>query len=307
MTEDKIVHPHDHYFKLMMSNPKVVTEFFNSYLPTNLKSALNFETIIQQKNSYVSDELKEQEVDLLFSVEFNGRQGYVYLLLEAQVMPDKFMAFRMLKYMVAIMDDHLKKNKKGSLPIVIPLVLYSGWREYNYSTDLFDLFGEDKEVAKDILWKPFKLIDLSKIPDEELKNGCMYGIVARMLKHAHEKDAINFLKSILQELKTMEKEEQMQYIYATLSYVVCAYEISKEDFIEIIRNELSFVSEEKVMTIAEQYRQEGIEKGIEKGRIETLKMVAINLFSQGISIEEITKATGFSVAEMEQLKSQFGN
>ena len=69
--ENKVVHPHDHYFKLMMSDPKVVKEFFSRYLPTSIIDALKFETIVQQKTSYISDELRKQEVDLLFSVEFN--------------------------------------------------------------------------------------------------------------------------------------------------------------------------------------------------------------------------------------------
>jgi predicted transposase/invertase (TIGR01784 family) len=112
-----------------MSDPEIMKEFFDRYLPTDIKDMLNFETIVQRKNSYVNEDLKNQEVDLLFSAEFNDKPGYLYLLLESQVMPDRFMAFRILKYMIAIMDDHLKKNKKGPLPIVIPFfVLYSGWR-----------------------------------------------------------------------------------------------------------------------------------------------------------------------------------
>lgn len=313
MVEDKVVYPHDHYFKLTMSDPKVAKEFFNRYLPANIRSSLNFETIVQQKESYISEALKKQEVDLLFQAEFNGKLGYLYLLLEHQVVPDKLMAFRILKYMVAIMEDHLKKNKKEVLPVVVPLVLYSGRRDYNYSTNLFDLFGEHKELAQDILWKPFKLIDLSKISDEELKSGCMYGIVARMLKHAHDKEITDFLKSILQELEAIEKYGSMRYIYATIAYVMSVYDISKEDLLKIIKSELPSVSEEKIMTIAEQYRQEGYQKGqfdgIEKGRMEALKMatVALNLLNKGMSIKEIAKTAGLSVAEVEQLKSQIGN
>ena len=81
-SKGKIIHPHDHYFKLMMSDPSVIKEFCNRYLPANLKSSLNFETIDQRKTSYISDELKLQEMDLLFSVEFNHQPGYLYLLVE---------------------------------------------------------------------------------------------------------------------------------------------------------------------------------------------------------------------------------
>ena len=82
---DKVAFPHDHYFKIMMSNPKIIKEFFERYLPANIKKALNLTTIKHQNNSYISDELKQQESDLLFSVEFNDKPGYIYTLLEHQL------------------------------------------------------------------------------------------------------------------------------------------------------------------------------------------------------------------------------
>ena len=57
------------------------------------------------------------------------------------------------------------------------------------------------------------------------------------------------------------------------------------------------------MTIAEQYRQEGIKEGMEKGRMETLRTVIINLFNQGIDVENVAEATGLSVPEIERLKN----
>lgn len=39
---------------------------------------------------------------------------------------DPLMAFRLLKYKIRIMDDHLDKNESHTLPIVYPLVFYHG-------------------------------------------------------------------------------------------------------------------------------------------------------------------------------------
>ena len=102
--------PHDRYFRHIMSNPEVVKEFFKKHLPLNIKTAINFETIKPQKDSFIGDNLKLQIAGLLFSAEFNGKPGYIYLLLEHQSVPDKLMAFRMLKYVVAIMEQHIKKT-----------------------------------------------------------------------------------------------------------------------------------------------------------------------------------------------------
>jgi len=71
------------------------------------------------------------------------------------------MPFRILKYLVSIWDLYLKTNKKKSqLPLIYPMIFYTGFNRYNYSTCLFDLFSDNK-LAKDIFSNPYQLIDLS--------------------------------------------------------------------------------------------------------------------------------------------------
>ena len=56
---------------------------------------------------------------------------------------------------------------------------------------------------------------------------------------------------------------------------------------------------EKIMTILEERELRGIEKGIEKGKIE----VARNLLSLGLDIDKIVKATGLSEEDIKKLLS----
>jgi predicted transposase/invertase (TIGR01784 family) len=322
-TNNKINFPHDHYFKSMMVKPKIIKEFFQQYLPVEIKNLLNFATIKHQNSSYISDELKKQEADLLFSVKMNNNQpGYIYILLEHQSTPDKFLAFRILKYMVSIMEDHLKKNKNQELPVIYPLVFYTGSKEYTYAADLFDLFGGNKKIAMDIMYKPFHLIDLNKISDEKLQLSLLFGVVARILKHAHEKNAVDFLKTVMKDLRTIANLEGIEYIYATITYVINTYDISRDDFTKIIKNELPFVSEEKIMTIAEQYRQEGVQQGLNQGmqqgiiqglqqgyqkgehigKEKALKNVALKLLGSGMAVDQTSAITGLSMSVIEQLQ-----
>lgn len=161
--------PHDRFFRSMMTEPKVIREFFENNLPVNIRTAINFDSIQPQKDSFINDSLRLQIADILYSVEFGDQLGYLYVLIEHQSSPKELMPFRILQYMVAIMEHHLTKTGKNRLPIVYPLIFYNGWKPYNYSTNIFDLFGDKKELAEDILWKPCQLIDLSKISDEKAK------------------------------------------------------------------------------------------------------------------------------------------
>ena len=56
-------------------------------------------------------------------------QGYFYLAIEHQstAQEQNFMAFRFMKYQLAIVDNHLKQHKKNKyLPIVFPILFYHG-------------------------------------------------------------------------------------------------------------------------------------------------------------------------------------
>lgn len=303
--------PHDKYFKSVMSDLKVAREFFEQNLPSNIKSIINFATIRLQKESFIDDKLKLQIADLLYSAEFSAKNGYLYVLVEHQSTSDKLMAFRVLKYMVAIMEHHVKQTKTDKLPIVYPMIFYTGNKNYSYSTDLFDLFGSNKELAKDILWQPYQLINLYKIPDEQLKRFLRYGIVARTMKHIYEKDFLPTLRELIEDLKAVEGLGDMDYIYRLLSYIIEAGELNRQDFIETVKIGLTQIKEENVMTLAEQFRQEGKQQGLQQGKLEGLqegkleasKAIAMNLFNQGMTIPQIATITGLPVLDVEQLKS----
>ncbi len=57
------------------------------------------------------------------------------------------------------------------------------------------------------------------------------------------------------------------------------------------------------MTIAQQLEQKGIEKGMEKGRINEALKIARNLLQRGISHDVILEVTGLSERELKQLHS----
>jgi hypothetical protein len=62
------------------------------------------------------------------------------------------------------------------------MIFYTGKKTYNYSTNIFDLFGENKKLARRIFEKQFALINLSKLPDAELESLLWYGVSARIIK-----------------------------------------------------------------------------------------------------------------------------
>ena len=117
------ISPHDRYMRSILTNPKAIEDFFRHYLPEKIKRLVDFSSIELQKESFIDDKLRLQIVDLLYKVKFEGKPGYLYVLMEHASSPDKLLPFRMLKYATSIMDHHLKQTGSKILPLVYPLIL----------------------------------------------------------------------------------------------------------------------------------------------------------------------------------------
>ena len=109
-------------------------------------------------------------------------------------------------------------------------------------------------------------------------------------------------------IRRIEEAGHYDYIYVSLTYIAEAAEIKdKEVFIESIKTNLTTVDEEKIMTLAEQWKQEGfkkgIEKGIEKGKRERDIEIARSLLAKGVEVGIISSATGLSSEEIKKLMS----
>jgi predicted transposase/invertase (TIGR01784 family) len=255
---------------------------------------------------------------MLFDVTFLGQAGYLYLLVEHQSSPDRLMAFRLLKYIIAIMEQHLKTTQGMELPLIYPLVFYTGKAKYPYSTDLFDLFGVQSELAREIFFQPFKLIELNKIPDEVLKERLWAGIMELTMKHIFDRDILFCVKDMLSLLQQVEHLDGANYVKTILTYLVKTGEVQdKKLFLETIERGLSPEVNEVIMTIAEQFRTEGFQKGIEqgmekgreegreegivKGEISAKKVIAKNLLQAGMSCEAVSRFTGLSLQDLQRL------
>jgi len=202
------------------------------------------------------------------------------------------------------------------------MIFYSGTRNYNYSTNLLDLF-KNKELWKIILGTllPIPLIELNKTSDDELGEFHNYRLLALFAKHIHDKDSILLFKKTIQ---SVYPNISIKRVTTIVQYLISFHENAEiEDFRRIL-DEIGLPKEyeEGIMTLADRLRQEGIklgmQKGIQEGRQEGIELgiqkgiqegehkkavvIAKNLLSMGVSIEQVTKATQLSRNEIEVLK-----
>ncbi len=94
-------------------------------------------------------------------------KGYICALIEHQRSPDRHMTFRLMRYAIAAMQQHLDEGNT-ELPIVLPVLFYHGKESpYPFSMNWPDGFS-DPQLAKQVYSNRFPLADITMISDEEI-------------------------------------------------------------------------------------------------------------------------------------------
>jgi recombination-promoting nuclease RpnB len=281
---------HDHFFRMMMSDKRVAREFFESHLPRNMLAVADLNYLELQSSSYIDDIRKESIADMLFKTLIAGHEAYLYLLVDHQSRPDKLMPFRILKYLCNVIEHHLKENNSKRIPLILPIVVYHGRQAWNYSNDIHDLVDAPKELIDQYFLKPFTLLDLNKIEDEDLKQYIWSGVMELTLKHIFARDMLPHFKEMIELLRQMEQADGKNLIEIVLTYILDRGELSnKKTFFNLVKTELTLELGEKIMTIAEQLKLEG--------KLE----VAEQLLAQKIDLALIAKVTGLSLQKIKEL------
>ncbi|MRW85346.1 transposase [Pseudoduganella sp. FT26W] len=132
----------DVLYKQLFSHPEIVRDLVAGFLSADWARGLTVDAFERVNASYASDGGKARHEDVVWRVRIGGDWVYVYILLEFQARPDKWMALRMQVYVGLLYQDLVaqhKLSKHGKLPPVLPIVLYHGRRPWTSATELSQL------------------------------------------------------------------------------------------------------------------------------------------------------------------------
>jgi predicted transposase YdaD len=143
--------PHDLFARSTFGHPERAAAELRAVLPLHVVSEVDWTSLRREPGSVVDPELRETQSDLLFSARLrSGRPLLLYVLLEHQSSVDRWMALRMLRYVVRQVERWRQEHPERTLlPLIIPLVMYHGpeglWTAPRRVEQLFDLpQGEDE-------------------------------------------------------------------------------------------------------------------------------------------------------------------
>jgi predicted transposase/invertase (TIGR01784 family) len=183
---------YDLSYRLLFSFPKVVEGLVREFVKEPWVEKLDFKTLQRVNASYVSEELKSREGDLVWKLRRrDGAPVFVYLLIEHQSRVDRFMAVRLMVYIALLYQDLLKQGEltpDGLLPLVIPLVLYNGEGVWWAPQELADLIEPVDDEAKAYVPRlRYRVIDENRYSPEELESRDSVAAQVFWLEQSREK------------------------------------------------------------------------------------------------------------------------
>ncbi|ENS5327687.1 recombination-promoting nuclease RpnB, partial [Shigella sonnei] len=244
-------------------------------------------TLKLESNSFIDEDLRQYYSDLLWSVKTQEGVGYIYVVIEHQSKLEELMAFRMMRYSIAAMQNHLDAGYK-ELPLVIPMLFYHGCRSpYPYSLCWLDEFAEPA-IARKIYSSAFPLVDITVVPDDEIMQHRKMALLELIQKHIRQRDLLGLVDQIVSLLVTGNTNDRQ--LKALFNYVLQTGDAQRfRAFIGEI-TERAPQEKEKLMTIADRLREEGAMQG----KHEEALRIAQEMLDRGLDRELVMMVTRLS-------------
>jgi hypothetical protein len=300
---------HDSSYKFLFSNPEFVRDLIIGFIPDEWLHSLDYATLEKVPGSYITDDFKQREDDIVWRVKVSGEWVYLYLLIEFQSSVDKYMALRMIVYVGLLYQDLVKRGEvlaDGRLPPILPIVLYNGSQRWTAATDIADLIPAVPGLVSE--FKPslkYLLIDENAYSTSELSS--LRNLVAAVFRveqaqsPTNIEDIINLLIEWLVDRPDLKRMFAL-WIRATL--------MRKPNY-SILLPQIDDLQEIKVMLAdrleewAHGYIAEGKQEGLQEGKQQGEMLALQRLLAKRFGVIPVEIVTLISKAPLEDIERWF--
>ena len=305
---------HDKLFRTVFADPAEAAALLRAHLPESLARDLRWSTLTLQDRSFVDPDLRDTESDLLFSIrrKAGAPPAWLYVLVEHQSRPDRWIRFRLLKYCCRIWDrSRAQFPRERRLRPIVPLVFYQGPSRWRHATEFAELFADS---VRDWPWVPrfaHLLIDQSRVRPQAVR-GLLQGRIAQLMmmaRYRHRRQALRRAVHLLAELLPQADRDAVRtlvvYLWATQDRDT-ARQFGEELRATVSgpRGDLVTYAEELIQEMGRKSREEGLQEGREEGLLEGQVGTIESLLQAGVQWSVIEEATGIDRDALGALKQR---
>ena len=292
---------HDKIFKEILDNKREGVKLLNKYLDLKIEE----KDIEKYTRKFVLPELENRESDVIYKL----KNEQIFFLIEHQTKVDYSMPFRMLEYIVEIMRSAVSRekmqNKSEKLPIVVPIVIYTGKENWNVPRLLQE---RQAYYGKTNLEFKYNLVDGSKISKEELmKENSILSKAILLEKLDNPEEILEILKDVT--TKDLDSDEKY-FINLILKYLF-PEKLSKDETKEILENLKGKEDDTMFIDILRKYfddkEKEAVRTAVEETAKDTTKATTYKLIKEmlrkNIDEKTVIEVTKISKQELKEIKA----
>jgi predicted transposase/invertase (TIGR01784 family) len=306
---------HDEGYKYMLSNVANFLHFLKKYIAapwTADISAADMETV---HKSFVTPEFSEIDSDLIYKLKIKGSDVYFYVLVELQSQVDHTMPFRLLRYMMELLnyifkntENNIRERKDFRLPAIVPIILYNGednWtavRTFREYTENHEIFGDNIINFRYLLFDVKRTDEATILSTKKILDSVFLLDKRRLEKRISEEEVIEFLEKFAPDMEVDDAVELLRWLKHILYKGNLSPE-SEENFKNILngggktmKHALEIWRDEMIGVATLEGKREGEREGERKKAFE----IADKLMAKGMSIGDVADATGLTVDEILQ-------
>ena len=285
-------HQHDKIFRTVLDRKSDALALINKALNTQLE----VQEIEKYNSSFINKVFQNREADIVYKI----KDRSIFILIEHQTKVDYLMPYRILEYEVAIMQSAIDldkiKNKESKIPLVIPIVLYTGNKKWNAKK----YFEENQEKIEEIEngLGNYNLIDINEMTEKELLEDNSF--ISKMMLIEKSKNTENIVE-ILEKIVKITKEEDKDTLRRIIS-IILEEKIGITKAKELI--EKMEGDEGNMLAVVDMIRRENqmyIEIGKKEGELKEKIKIVTNMLKEKFNIETIQKITGINKEEIEKI------
>ena len=232
------------------------------------------------------------------------------------------MPFRLLEYEVAIIrsaiDKSKIKNKSYKIPLVMPIVLYTGKQKWNANKYLEK--SQEKIQGLNIKIGNYSLVDINNYTEKELLEDNTF--ISKMMLIEKSKNTEEIAETLEKIINKTQKEDKE--LLKSIIEIFLEEKIGIQKSTELIRKLES--ESDSMLAIVDMIRKEnqmyidmgrkegkkegkklgkieGKREGEKTGKMQKLKEIVSNMIEENLSNEIIMKVTGINPKEIEKIKN----
>ena len=150
---DQVSKPYDTGYKDVLKNRRILLHMLRKYTDFAWAADIRESEIEFVDKEFSTDRFDTYESDLICRIRHGRQEVFLFLLMELQSRVDYTMPFRLLVYMVGMWEEYFRnvpeKERKHAdfrLPIVVPVVLYNGARNWTALRQFRDYLQDGGDV-----------------------------------------------------------------------------------------------------------------------------------------------------------------